>query len=245
MARVVARRPRGRRRPAAAGRHRPGSVPRAAGRGAASPRRSASREASTTVTRAPASHEVRRQHALAAADVEDLLARPRLEQVERGRDGELAVVRRAVVPDPAVVPGGDPLPARLARGAALCALDGPAARGSAAAHVAKYVAGSDGQCRAAVAATGPVHRRGRPREPPQARWRRSIGAADARTTPRRIRQARMGPIHRRDRPRDALRPGGPIYRPNLTLEDRWGGRAQRQPSWGATCRRMLSMACAL
>ena len=59
--------------------------------------------------------QVRRQHALPAADVEDRLARLRLEEVQHGGDGELAVVRGAAVADPAVVPGRDALPARLAR----------------------------------------------------------------------------------------------------------------------------------
>ena len=58
--------------------------------------------------------QVRRQHALPAADVEDRLGGPRLEEVEHRRDRELAVVGRAAVAHPAVVPGRDPFPARLA-----------------------------------------------------------------------------------------------------------------------------------
>ena len=106
--------PRGRPPTAADERRRRGSARRAALRGAASPRRSAFAEASTTVTRAPASTRAGASTPCPPPTSRIGLARLRLEQVEHGRDGELAVVGGAAVADPAVVPGRDPLPARLA-----------------------------------------------------------------------------------------------------------------------------------
>ncbi len=55
--------------------------------------------------------DVRREDTLSGAHVDDLLARPRVEQREGGRDGDPLVVRAAVRADPAVVPPGDIVPA--------------------------------------------------------------------------------------------------------------------------------------
>ena len=62
-------------------------------------------------------HDGGREDALPAADIEDRLSGSGLEEVQHGGDGELPVVSRTAVADPAVVPGRHALPARLGRSA--------------------------------------------------------------------------------------------------------------------------------
>ena len=62
----------------------------------------------------PRRRHSRRQHALARADLEDRFAGPQVEQVERRGDDQRLVIAAALVADPAVVPGRDAVPARVA-----------------------------------------------------------------------------------------------------------------------------------
>ena len=55
--------------------------------------------------------DVSRENALTGADVQDLFARPRIEKFESCRDREGLVISTSELPDPAVVPGCDTLPA--------------------------------------------------------------------------------------------------------------------------------------
>jgi hypothetical protein len=62
--------------------------------------------------------DVGSEEALASPDVEDLLASGRTKQVQDGRDRQPSMIRAAPVADPAVIPGGDTIPARLVDAAA-------------------------------------------------------------------------------------------------------------------------------
>jgi hypothetical protein len=55
--------------------------------------------------------DVRSEHPLPGADVEDPFAAGRLQQIKYGRDGQPLVICAALIADPAVIPGGDALPA--------------------------------------------------------------------------------------------------------------------------------------